>query len=427
MFEQTYPGLYYITLYDNIVVQFQVAVNEQNFPDTNFRNWVKAQSYGSDGILTKAEIAAVTRIDVSYESISSLKGIEYFTALTKLNCNSNRLTSLDVSGCTALTVLSCYVNDLTTLDVSNNTKLEMLDCNSNRLTSLDVSKNTALAYMYCHDNQLKSLDVSGCTALSELNCNLNELTTLDVSNNTALYYLNCRDNQLTSLDVSGCTKLESLDCYYNNLTSLDVSNNTALTKLDCEGNQLASLNVSGCTALTALACDGNQMASLDVSGCTALTELYCTDNHLTTLDVSKNTALIKLQCYKNLIRGKGMTDLVSSLPDRNSDTTGYLWAHKDETPAGNLMTPGQVEAATSKNWKVSKYDAAINNTVDYEGETVPGDANGDGEVNVTDIDCLRDYILGLDPQPFSFESADLDESGTVDIVDLTKLIVKVKK
>ena len=26
MFEQTFPGLYYITLYDNIVIQFQVAV-----------------------------------------------------------------------------------------------------------------------------------------------------------------------------------------------------------------------------------------------------------------------------------------------------------------------------------------------------------------------------------------------------------------
>ena len=29
--------------------------------------------------------------------IESLKGIEYFTALTKLNCRSNKLTSLDVS------------------------------------------------------------------------------------------------------------------------------------------------------------------------------------------------------------------------------------------------------------------------------------------------------------------------------------------
>ena len=54
--------------------------------------------------------------------------------------------------------------------------------------------------------------------------------------------------------------------------------------------------------------------------------------------------------------------------------------------------------------------------------TVPGDANGNGEVNAQDVDCLRDYILGLDPQPFSFESADLNGNGEVDIQDLTLLI-----
>ena len=54
--------------------------------------------------------------------------------------------------------------------------------------------------------------------------------------------------------------------------------------------------------------------------------------------------------------------------------------------------------------------------------SVPGDANGNGEVNAQDVDCLRDYILGLDPQPFSFESANLNGDGAVDIVDLTRLI-----
>ena len=43
-------------------------------------------------------------------------------------------------------------------------------------------------------------------------------------------------------------------------------------------------------------------------------------------------------------------------------------------------------------------------------------------MNAQDVDCLRDYILGLDPQPFSFESADLNGDGEVDIQDLTLLI-----
>ena len=58
-------GHNWLAEYDNIEIKLEVAVNKQNFPDTNFYNWVQALSYGSDGILTKAEIAKVTSIDVS--------------------------------------------------------------------------------------------------------------------------------------------------------------------------------------------------------------------------------------------------------------------------------------------------------------------------------------------------------------------------
>jgi hypothetical protein len=89
-----------------------VKIDETNFPDAKFRNWVLAQPYGKDGVLTGAEIAGVKDIDVKGKSIQSLKGIEFFTALQYLNCYSNQLTSLDVSGCTALTWLNCYSNQI---------------------------------------------------------------------------------------------------------------------------------------------------------------------------------------------------------------------------------------------------------------------------------------------------------------------------
>ena len=64
-------------------------------------------------------------------NIRSLKGIEYFTALTELWCFDNQFTSLDVS---------------------KNTALKGLYCNSNQFTSLDVSKNSALEYLKCDPN-----------------------------------------------------------------------------------------------------------------------------------------------------------------------------------------------------------------------------------------------------------------------------------
>ena len=112
-----------------------IPINGTTFPDANFRNWVLAQDYGQDGVLTEAEIAGVTSMYVSNKNIASLKGIEYFTALTDLNCGYNLLTSLDVSGCTALLYIDCESNQLTSLDVSDCTALGGFSCSFNQLLS----------------------------------------------------------------------------------------------------------------------------------------------------------------------------------------------------------------------------------------------------------------------------------------------------
>ena len=173
-----------------------VAINESNFPDPHFRSWLQAK-YG-DFVATNQ----VTEIVVPNQSISNLKGIEHFTGLTKLYCDGNQLTSLDVSKNTGLTSLCCDYNQLTSLDVSKNTSLTYLNCTNNKLKSLDVSKNTSLTDLYCYDNQLTSLDVSKNTSLTYLYCDNNQLTSLDVSKNTGLKRLYCHKNQLTSLDIS---------------------------------------------------------------------------------------------------------------------------------------------------------------------------------------------------------------------------------
>ena len=121
-----------------------VEINEANFPDENFRNWVLAQPYGKDGILTDKEIAEITEIDVSKKNIQDLKGIEYFTALESLNLDNNKLKSIDVSKNKALTNLRVGWNNIDSLDVSKNTALEFLFCGANYMTALNVSGCTAL-------------------------------------------------------------------------------------------------------------------------------------------------------------------------------------------------------------------------------------------------------------------------------------------
>ena len=156
---------------------FAVYINATNFPDAAFRNYVGDFDLNSNGYLTENEIDAVTEISVPMMNITSLKGIEYFTALTTLDCNSNKLTALDVTKNTALENLICVGNQLSALNVANCTTLYTLDCSDNKLTTLDVTKNTALQMLYCNDNQLTALDMTANTSLSTLYCHGNKITT----------------------------------------------------------------------------------------------------------------------------------------------------------------------------------------------------------------------------------------------------------
>jgi len=165
-------------------------------PDDNFENYLENNGMGdgialNDSVFT-ANINIVTGLDVSYQNITDLTGIEDFTVLTYLNCSVNQLTSLDISTNTALTDLNCFSNQLTSLDVSANTNLIELWCSENQLISLDVSANISLTFLACDGNQLTSLDVSDATTLNWLYCEDNQLTSLDVRNgnniNTSTFY-----------------------------------------------------------------------------------------------------------------------------------------------------------------------------------------------------------------------------------------------
>ena len=129
--------------------------------DKDFAARLESHGYIEDADhITRADVMDITELDISYCNLTSLKGIEYFEALTQLDCWNNELTSLDLSKNTALTQLNCYDNQLTALDVSNNTALIQLYCQGNQLTALDVSNNTALRWLDCNGNPLQSVTIS---------------------------------------------------------------------------------------------------------------------------------------------------------------------------------------------------------------------------------------------------------------------------
>ena len=212
------------------------------------------------------------------QNLKDMSGIEYFTNVSTLQCTGNKnLTSLDVSGMSNLTKLYCNSNALTSLNVSGLSKLTTLDCYDNAtLTSLDASGLSSLETLWCSNCALTSLNVSGLTELTKLECYANkQLTSLDVSDLSNLTKLKCNGCALTSLNVSSLTNLQTLQCYNNYLTLLDVSALSSLTLLNCSGNYLTSLDVSTLSSLTTLNCDANKLSQLDITSNALLTDLHC--------------------------------------------------------------------------------------------------------------------------------------------------------
>ena len=254
------------------IFETSLPINEKNFPDPNFRKYIKTYKAGGRDVLTVEEQRKVESIEVKGWNISNLKGIEAFPNLKELNCENNSIQKLDLR---------------------QNPELEKLICNKNQLTQLDLSKNPNIYFLNCSWNQLEQLDVSHLKDLVTLDCSHNDLEQLDVKNSKSLVALNCSANQLTELDVDVTHKpnLERVECQNNQLTSLILGQNKLLNKLNCAHNQLTQLNLNNMISLKDLNCFNNQLTVLDVSDSPKLTTLWLGDNHLTSLNLDNNPKL----------------------------------------------------------------------------------------------------------------------------------------
>ena len=143
-----------------------VFINPQNFPDENFRAFVRKYDLDENGMLSETELS-IESMDCAGQNIGSLKGIEYFTKIYLLDCSDNVLETLNMSGMKDLMLLWCSNNKLISLDVSGNSELSFLDCSGNALKSLDVSGNTFLEALFAQGNPLEMLDIRKNTPLRQ--------------------------------------------------------------------------------------------------------------------------------------------------------------------------------------------------------------------------------------------------------------------
>jgi len=399
-----------------------IAIDETNFPDANFRAYVLSTiDKGSlPGYLTKAEIDAVTSINVSEQSITDLKGIEFFTALTSLNCSSNHgLSKLNLMSNKALTGLNCSYCGIYNLYLADNTPIKTLNFSGNPLTSLYVSqflpKCTEIETLYCQDmQQLGKLDLSNMTKLTKLYCENAGITSLIVSPNAPLTQvwmatnnigIDAMDDFIESLPAGGkdhfviiyntinskehnvCTFLQvdklnaknwSVHSRGKSTTVFDIYQGCGIPIIE---SVFPDENFRGFLKAQSYGTDGelsrseiNSLKIIDVNGTgvnslkgikyfTQLEELSCFDNPISELNVAENLKLRELYTYGTRIAGTAMSDLIASMND-NKGVTKNFRVYKPGS--GNIpCSPQQVADAKAKGWNVLYYS-------DYKWQDITG-------------------------------------------------------
>lgn len=320
---------------DAAVPEGYIAINEKNFPDKNFRDYVAGEwDKNHDNCFSPSEIAKATWISCDNREIDSLEGIQFFTEIW---------------------LLECYYNNLKTIDLSNNKKLSYINCHHNQLKELDVSGLPLLKTFYCGHNELPSINVRKNEMLEDFDCQDNHLDTLDVSQNKELVKLGCGHNNLTELDVSENKKLKTLGFYENKLRNLNLGNQTELEWLSCGKNPLSVLDVSANTNLETLLVPETNLTELNVSANTKLKVLNVSNTNLTSLDATNNTALVTFigkDCSYNIaVEGDGKFDL-TTLP-------GHFDASKATATRGGTINENENILTVDPNSKTFRYDYDI--------------------------------------------------------------------
>lgn len=313
----------------------------------------------SYNLLTNLNFATLPNLTDLYCSDNQLTSLSGLGTISKLNCQNNKLTVLNVNEMTNITELSCGGNELNSLNVDALTNLTKLACSHNKLTDLNISNLPNLITLDCGNNKdlaqvtlanlpnlkefsvnggfnnvgetvssLTALNLSGLPNLEKLSCSYGKLATLNLNNLPSLKELDCSNNLITNLVLTNLPNLEKLNCTRNHIASLDASQLTNLVELYCAGGyivdnqligRLSNLNVAGLTHLKRLHCTINLLTTIDLTGLVSLEELFCdgipnVQGYITSLDVNGLTNLKRLGCsYQGLtsLNVSNLTNLIS--------------------------------------------------------------------------------------------------------------------
>ena len=278
-------------------------------------------------------------------------------------------------------------------DMGNLTSIEGIEyLNTNEVTNMSRMFSTCWSmesFDLSHFDTRNVTDMSSmfnyCEALTSL-----DLSSFDTGNVTNMDYMFYECSSLSSLDLSSfntenvmsfkemffdCAGLNSMD-----LRNFDTRNAESMNGMFLECSELTSLDLSSFN--TANVTDMSYMFDF----CRNLETIYVGDEW-STAAVTNSSGMFS-DCL-SIVGGKGTTY------DANHIDKAY--AHVD----GGTSNPGYFTAKAA---------------------FLRGDVNDDGQVKISDVTALINYLLSGDASAINLDAADCNQDGQVKISDVTTLI-----
>lgn len=229
----------------------------------------------NDGKLQISEAESVVSIEVPDRGITTIAGIEQFTALKELRLHLNNLTEADLSKNPALEIVWLFDNaNLTTINTAGLENLKYLHAYNTALTGVNVEDNIQLIELSIHHTQVSEINVANNPQLAILALQFTNIKNIDVSNHTALSGLWADNSTLETLNIQGCTALTECYVQQSRVQNVDASGLENLKVLWCwerpEDVSGGVVNVDGCKSLTHLFAQASHWDSVSVTGCESL-------------------------------------------------------------------------------------------------------------------------------------------------------------
>ena len=142
-----------------------------------------------------------------------------------------------------------------------------------------------------------------------------------------------------------------------------------------------------------------------------------------TLTVTKAPLTITAKDY-TIKQGEALPTFEATYEGFKNDETEAVLTKQPTitTTATSASGPGDyyitVSGAEAQNYEISYVGGKLTIELGY----IPGDANGDGLVNVTDIVATVNYIMEKPSEGFNKAAADLNGDGEINVTDIVKMV-----